>query len=36
VEILFVENLPKNATGKVYRRALREQYVAADCAVKSA
>jgi acyl-coenzyme A synthetase/AMP-(fatty) acid ligase len=26
-EILFVANLPKNATGKVNRRALRDQYV---------
>jgi acyl-CoA synthetase (AMP-forming)/AMP-acid ligase II len=29
-EIVFVENLPKNTTGKVDRRALRERYAAAD------
>jgi long-chain acyl-CoA synthetase len=28
-EIVFLEDLPKNATGKVDRRALREQYAAA-------
>jgi acyl-coenzyme A synthetase/AMP-(fatty) acid ligase len=27
-EIIFLEDLPKNAVGKVNRRALRERYVA--------
>ena len=29
-EVVFLEDLPKNATGKVNRRALRERYAAAD------
>ena len=29
-EVVFLEDLPKNTTGKVNRRALRERYAAAD------
>jgi long-chain acyl-CoA synthetase len=30
-EVIFLEHIPKNAAGKVNRRALRERYAAADC-----
>ena len=29
-EVIFLEDIPKNAAGKVNRRALRERYAAAD------
>jgi long-chain acyl-CoA synthetase len=35
-EVVFLEDLPKNATGKVNRRALRERYAAADRPVEQA
>jgi acyl-CoA synthetase (AMP-forming)/AMP-acid ligase II len=35
-EVVFLEELPKNATGKVNRRALPERYVAVDRAVEQA
>ena len=36
VEVVFLEDLPKNATGKVNRRSLRERYAAADRPVEQA
>jgi acyl-CoA synthetase (AMP-forming)/AMP-acid ligase II len=35
-EVVFLEDLPKNATRKVNRRALRERYVAVDRQVEQA